>query len=147
MDVARFAEIVGRPFPGGRYLISIDENRRLCHALGTQPALDGTAHPIYAYIATQSGMGLTVGELLTWAECRAADGPMLGTSNTVFHLPLTVDTTYIVRGQIANLTRKKGRSIGTMDLLEFRLSLSRLDGAVVLEIANVWILPRGKSDD
>ena len=147
MDVSRFVDIIGRALPGGDYHISAEENDLLCRTLGTVPAPDGSAHPIYAYIATQSAMGLTVDELLAIAEFQATDGPMLGSVSTNFYSPLTVDATYHVQGYITNLTRKKGKSIGTMDLLEFRLTLSRPGGERVLDIANVWILPRGHADD
>ncbi|MFD2138601.1 hypothetical protein ACFSLT_31060 [Novosphingobium resinovorum] len=42
------------------FTISAEENTALCRSTGIEPAADGTAHPIYYYIATQVAMGKTV---------------------------------------------------------------------------------------
>jgi len=45
------------------YVITAEENRTLCASLGSVAAADGTAHPIYFFIATQVGMGRSVAGL------------------------------------------------------------------------------------
>lgn len=139
-------DIAGHELPGGEFHIGADADRRLCESLYTQPAADGHAHPIWAYIATQSGMGLSVDGLLALCDFDAKDGPMLGSSDTVHHAPLRTGQTYRVAGRIEKLTRKHSRKLGVMDVLDYRLTLSRASGEPVLEVRNTWILPRGPSD-
>lgn len=135
-------DVAGTVLPGGEYRITSEENRRLCEALHTSAAADGSAHAIYAYIATQSGMGLTVDGLLALCEFAAADGPMLGTSNTRYLAPLKTEETYRISGEILGLTRKSSKKLGIIDILEYRLALRRASGECVLEVTNTWILPR-----
>ena len=47
------------------FTISADENAALCKSTGVEPASDGTAHPIYYYIATQVAMGKSVAQVDT----------------------------------------------------------------------------------
>lgn len=134
--------VAGTRLPGGEYRISAEENRALCESLHTTPASDGRAHEIYSYIATQSGMGISVDGLLAICEFDAADGPMLGSSNARYLSALRTDETYRVAGDILSLTRKQSKKLGTMDILEYRLTLSHASGEPVLEVTNTWILPR-----
>ncbi|WP_129774639.1 hypothetical protein [Peristeroidobacter soli] len=134
--------VAGTRLPGGEYRITAEENRTLCEALHTQPASDGRAHEIYSYIATQSGMGLSVDGLLAICEFDAADGPMLGSSNARYLGALRTDETYRVSGEILSLNRKQSKKLGIMDVLEYRLTMTRASGDPVLEVINIWILPR-----
>ena len=134
--------VAGTRLPGGEYRITAEENRALCEALHTKPASDGRAHEIYSYIATQSGMGLSVDGLLAICEFDAVDGPMLGSSNARYLGPLRTDETYRVSGEILSLNRKHSKKLGVMDVLEYRLTMTRASGAPVLEVTNTWILPR-----
>lgn len=134
--------VAGTRLPGGQYRITAAENRALCEALHTRPADDGRAHEIYSYIATQSGMGMSVDGLLAICEFDAADGPMLGSSNCRYLAALMTDETYRVSGEIIALTRKQSKKLGAMDVLEYRLTLSRASAEPVLEVTNTWILPR-----
>jgi hypothetical protein len=134
--------VAGTRLPGGEYRITAEENRALCESLHTKPYSDGRAHEIYSYIATQSGMGVSVDGLLAICEFDAADGPMLGSSNARYLGALRTEETYRVSGEILGLTRKQSKKLGTMDVLEYRLALSRSSGEPVLEVTNTWILPR-----
>ena len=42
------------------FTINSEENAALCRSTGVAPSRDGSAHPIYYYIATQVAMGKTV---------------------------------------------------------------------------------------
>jgi acyl dehydratase len=142
MASGQVPSVAGSVLPGGEYRIASEENRLLCESLHTEPAADGSAHAIYAYIATQAGMGLSVDGLLAMCEFDAADGPMLGSSNSRYLAPLMTDETYRVTGKILSLTRKTSRKLGVIDVLEYRLAMSRRSGERVLEVTNTWILPR-----
>jgi hypothetical protein len=125
------------------YTIDPDENRRLCESMGVAPYPGGQAHPCYYYIATQVAMGLTVAELCAACDFDVAAGPMMATSGARFLKPLMTGEPYLVRGSVTGLTRKASRKLGIMDLLEYRLYLTLRGGETVLEVDNVWVLPRG----
>lgn len=124
------------------FTISGAENAKLCRSVGAEPAGDGTAHPIYYYIATQVAMGKTVAGVCAACDFDVDDGPMMGSSGVRFATPLRVGESYKVTGEILSLIRKKSRKLGVMDVLTYRLRLHTLDGAQVLETDNVWVLPR-----
>lgn len=124
------------------YTISAEENAALCASIGARPAADGTAHPIYFYIATQVGMGQTVGGLCRVCEFDVEEGPMMAGSKVTFQRPLRTGQPYQVTGEIVSLIRKPSRKLGVMDMLEYVLRLSLPDGTPVLSTTNVWVLPR-----
>lgn len=125
----------------GTYVITPEENAALCRSVGAEPASDGTAHPIYYFIATQLGTGPTVDEFLGACDFDVADGPMVLGTAVSFNQPLKVATPYSVKGEFISLTRKQSRRIGVMDLLDYRLLLHDGDD-VVLEVTNTLALPR-----
>ena len=124
-------------------VISAAENAELCAAMGIDPDPNGAAHPSFYFPATQVGMGLSVAELCRACDFDVADGPMLASSSVHFARPLMVDVPYRVRGEIRALTEKSSRKLGRMDLLDYVLRLETLEGALVCETANLWVLPRG----
>jgi hypothetical protein len=124
------------------YVIAIEENRALCESIGVAPANDGSAHPIYFFIATQVGMGMTVAQLCETCEFDVRDGPMMASSKTVFARPLMTRQAYRVGGKILGLTRKLSRKLGVMDMLEYELELALAEGEAVLRTTNIWVLPR-----
>jgi hypothetical protein len=124
------------------YVISAEENRALCESTGVAPAGDGSAHPIYFFIATQVGMGMTVAGLCAACDFDVAEGPMMASSKVTFSRPLMTGQPYRVTGRIVSLVRKPSRKLGVMDMLEYLLELSVPDGTPVLSTTNVWVLPR-----
>lgn len=122
--------------------ISAEENAVLCRSTGVEPAADGSAHPIYFYIATQLGMGKTVAGLCAACDFDLADGPMMGGSRVLFSTPIMTGTPYRVEGEIKGLTRKRSRKMGVMDIMEYELRLMSADGATVVAVTSTWALPR-----
>jgi hypothetical protein len=142
-DLPPAPDVAGTSLDGtDTYVITADQNATLCHSAGVEPATDGSAHPIYYYIATQVAMGKTVAGVCETCDFDIADGPMMGSSGVVFSGALKVDTPYTVRGEITDLVRKRSRKLGVMDVLDYRLRLIDPAGVQVLETANVWVLPR-----
>jgi len=137
-------DVAGTSLDGaGLFTISAEENEALCATVGLEPSSDGSAHPIYYYIATQVGMGKTVAGVCETCEFDVDDGPMMGSSAVKFQVPLMVGQSYKVGGEILSLVRKRSRKLGVMDVLTYRLRLSLPDsGEAVLETDNVWVLPR-----
>ena len=137
------ADVAGTRLDGTRpYAISVEENAALCRSVGIEPAPDGTAHPIYYYVATQVAMGETVAGLCAICDFDVEDGPMMGSSEVRFSAPLRTGSSYAVTGEIVDLVRKRSRKLGVMDVLTYRLRLHDEESACVLETENVWILPR-----
>ena len=99
------------------FTITAEENSALCKSTGVEPATDGTAHPIYYYIATQVAMGKTVAGVCETCEFDVDDGPMMGSSGVRFAEQLMVGQDYKVTGEILSLVRKKSRKLGVMDVL------------------------------
>ena len=124
------------------YAITAEQNAALCRSTGVQPATDGTAHPIYYYVATQVAMGKTVAGVCATCAFDVEDGPMMGSSGVTFAAPLRIGVPYRVTGEIIGLVRKRSRKLGVMDVLDYRLRLHDESGAAVLETTNVWVLPR-----
>jgi hypothetical protein len=145
LDLPPPPRVAGISLAGSQpYVISADENRALCESTGVAPAADGTAHPIYFYIATQVGMGMTVAGLCAACEFDVEDGPMMASSKVSFSRPLITGQPYRISGRIVSLIRKPSRKLGVMDMLEYLLELTLPDGTPVLSTTNVWVLPRRK---
>ena len=143
-DLPPAPDVAGTSLDGTEpFTIDAEDNAALCRSIGIEPAQDGTAHPIYYYIATQVAMGKTVAGVCETCEFDVEDGPMMGSSGVNFSRPLRVGTDYKVTGEILSLVRKKSRKLGVMDVLTYRLRLHPAEGGVaVLETDNVWVLPR-----
>lgn len=137
-------DVAGTSLDGtGTYTIDPVENEELCRSTGVEPAADGSAHPIYYYLATQVAMGKTVAGVCETCEFDVDDGPMMGSSGVRFNGVLKVGETYRVTGEILSLVRKKSRKLGIMDVLTYRLRLHpAAGGEAVAETDNVWVLPR-----
>ena len=137
-------DVAGASLDGTKvFTITAEENSALCASTGVTPASDGSAHPIYYYIATQVAMGKTVAGVCETCEFDVDDGPMMGSSGVKFSEPLMVGQSYKVTGEILSLVRKQSRKLGVMDVLTYRLRLHKeADGTCILETDNVWVLPR-----
>ena len=142
-DLPAPPQVAGISLDGSKpYLISAEENLALCESTGVAPAEDGTAHPIYFYIATQVGMGMPVAGLCAACDFDVEEGPMMASSKVTFSRPLVTGQPYRITSRIVSLVRKPSRKLGVMDMLEYLLELSLPDGTPVLTTTNVWVLPR-----
>lgn len=137
-------DVAGVSLDGTRvFVVTAEQNAELCRSTGVSPATDGTAHPIWYYIATQVSMGKSVAGLCETCEFDVEEGPMMGSSGVRFSAPIMVGTPYKVTGEILSLVRKQSRKLGVMDVLTYRLRLVPAEGGeAILETDNVWVLPR-----
>ncbi len=137
-------DVAGSSLDGTRiFRVSDDDNARICRSTGVEPATDGSAHPIWYYVATQVAMGKTVAGVCETCEFDVDDGPMMGSSGVRFSDPIMVEVDYRVTGEILSLVRKRSRKLGVMDVLTYRLRLHPAAGGdAILETDNVWVLPR-----
>lgn len=134
----------GTTLPEGTFTITAEEDDRVHDVVGGEPAGDGTAHPLWAYIATQRGIGVSVAELCRMADFDVADGPLLGNTEMEYEAPLRVGVEYRVAGEVLDIVRKSGRS-GTFDLMTFRERLLTADGTPVASSTSTFVLPRRSS--
>lgn len=143
MELPPPPDVAGTSLAGDEpFVISAEENRALCATVNAEPATDGSAHPVYYYIATQVGMGQTVAGLCDICEFDVEIGPMMAGSKVNFQRPLMTDQPYFVSGEIQSITRKPSRKLGVMDLMVYELRLVLPDGTPVLSTTNSWVLPR-----
>lgn len=134
------AELVGRPLPAGTFAITEADQAELLSVIGGEAPPDGEAHPLWAYVAPQRGIGIGIAELCALADYDVDDGPMLGSVHLECHAPLRIDVRYDVEGEVISLVRKAGRS-GIFDLLTYRERLVGPAGPVA-QATNTFVLPR-----
>lgn len=127
----------------GTISISAEDDAALCRSTGVEPAGDGTAHPIWFFVASQVGMGRSVAGICEACQFDVNDGPMMTGSRVTFSQPIHTGVAYRVEGEIKGLTRKRSRTLGVMDLMEYELRLvGAEDDRPVLVTTNSWALPR-----
>jgi len=142
MSTAALGHLVGYRLPEGTFTITEHDNRLLSEAVETAAPDDGVAHPAFAYVATQRGVGIGIDEVFRLAECPMDDGPMLGSTDLEFAEPLRIGVAYRVRGEIVDIRRKQGARIGTFDVLTIQEELVDERDVAVAVIRNEFILPR-----
>lgn len=142
-DLPPAPDVAGTSLSGRESVtISSAANADLCRSTGVEPASDGSAHHIWYFIATQTGMGKTVAGLCEACDFDVNDGPLMGGSRVLFQKPIHCDTPYRVEGEIKSIMRKRSRKLGVMDLMEYELRLVSEAGEPVLATINSWALPR-----
>jgi hypothetical protein len=148
MSSAQLAtDLPGTPFPEGEYTIEGWAQLVLAAIMDVPEPADGTAHPLFAYIATQCGIGIGVDGILALGQATAADGPMLASTDIELRRPLRVGESYRVTGGVVGFESKQGRRTGPFDLLRFELKLFGADDDEPASIVtNVFVLPRRSSD-
>jgi hypothetical protein len=142
MSVEGFEQLPGTELQAGSFTISDEENSELVRVLGGPGLEDGAAHPTWAYIATQRGIGVSVAGLCELAGFDVNDGPMLGSTELEYLAPLRTGVEYRVTGEIVGIERKQGRKAGVFDILTFRERLLEPDGGQAAVATNTFILPR-----
>jgi hypothetical protein len=140
MDADELTALIGRKLPEGGYRIEPGESAMLRHAVYAEP--DPQPHPIYAFVAGQGGLGISVDELLELFGTTAAEGPLLGECRLELPGDLEVGQAYRVTGEILDARRKHGRQLGTFDVITFQVELADLGGSVVARCRETFVVPR-----
>jgi hypothetical protein len=141
MTAPGFEALPGSPLPEGSFTITCEDESLVQEVLGGDPAEGGTAHPLWAYIAPQRGIGISIAELCALANFDVNDGPMLGSSRLEYYGEIRVGVPYRIRGEIIDIVRKRG-SIGAFDVLEFREEMLTESAELVASSTSTYILPR-----
>jgi hypothetical protein len=141
MGVPGLEHLPGTELPAGAFTISAEDDARVREVVGGEPAGDGLAHPLWAYIAPQRGVGISVAGICALADFDVDDGPMLGSSELELHGEIRIGEPYTVTGRVLAIDRKRG-SIGTFDVMAFREDLLDAGGELVAVSTSTYILPR-----
>lgn len=141
MSAPGLEHLAGTELPQGTFTITPEEDARVLEVVGGEPLGGGIAHPLWAYIAPQRGIGISVEGICQLADFDVNDGPMLGSSELELHGQLRTDVEYTVTGSVLAIDRKQG-SIGTFDVLAFREDLLDPSGELVAVSTSTYILPR-----
>jgi hypothetical protein len=139
------ADVVGHRYPEGTYTIEPWADRILRDTLGAPLARADEAHPLWGYIAPQSGLGTDIDGILAPVEAKPEEGTMIASSELEFVRDLRVGVTYTASGEISGFERKHGRKTGPFDLFTFFIDLMDPEGVHVLRSTSVWVLPRRES--
>jgi acyl dehydratase len=134
------ADLVGWRLPGGTCRVEGWESLLLHDAVRSPRS--PRPHPIWAFLAPQRGMGLTLAALFEALDCPLDSGPLLGTFGARCVGPLALDVEYEVSGGVTSVRRRTGRVLGTVDEVEVVLDMRRADGAPVLTATYGFLLPR-----
>jgi hypothetical protein len=140
MTVEGHEDLPGTALTPGRVSVTTEDNNELVSILGGHWTRDGL-HPLWGYIAAQTGIGTGIEELCELAGFSIDAGPMLGSIELEFRTQPQAGTDYSVTGEVVDLERKYGRS-GVFDLLTYREQLTGPDGAVAVVVTNTFVLPR-----
>lgn len=142
MELEALEAVVGTTFAGGTHTIEPYEHWLGCDAMAASPQHDDVAHPLFAYIAGLTEMGLSLEQLFQLVGSSSDDGVLFGQTEIEVFTPLRVGTTYAVSGKITSVARKSGRQTGTFDIVTFRLELRTASGTVAAATTNSFIFPR-----
>ncbi|MCE3550443.1 hypothetical protein LWC33_03110 [Pseudonocardia sp. RS11V-5] len=139
-------EILALTIPDGAYEITEERHAGLLrhvHAPELFTTKDGgPAHPIFAHLSTNRGMGWDFPELLEQVGASPADGVVFGGGTFTFSELLTIGERYTIRARMQDVQRKQGRRIGTFDAITLALQVVAPDGAVPVRTTETYIVPR-----
>jgi hypothetical protein len=141
MGVPGLEDLPGTKLAEGSFTVTEEDERQVRQVIGGTSPTDGTAHPLWAYIATQRGIGISIRDLCALADFDVDDGPMLGSTEMEYLQPILLGVSYRVTGEVLDIERKNGRS-GTFDVMSYREELVREDGERVASSTSTFILPR-----
>lgn len=146
VEVPAPEEILALSVPDGAYRVTEERHAGLLrhvHAPETFMTKDGgPAHPIFAHISTNRGMGWDFPELLAHVGASPADGVVFGGGTFAFTELLTIGVDYTIRARMQDVRRKHGRRLGAFDAITLALEVVAPDGAVPVRTTETYIVPR-----
>jgi hypothetical protein len=133
-------DLIGASVPGGTYELAGFEDWILRDTVYADDS--DHAHPIAAFIGVQRGMGVSVSEFFALLRTSIDDGPVLAETTIEIEEDIARDRTYRVEGEVRDVRRKHGATLGDFDLItcEFRLLNDR---TLAARVTNVYAVKRG----
>lgn len=137
--------LAGRHLPGDSFTVEPYEDWLLRDVLLAQKGETGELHPMWAFVALQRSIGITLDELFDL--CRASPDlpPLLGETRIEILAPMAAGQCYSVAADIADVRHKASRRTGSMDVVEVRAEARDTHGILVARLVNAYIFPRGDS--
>ncbi len=142
MVATGYEHLQGHRLDAGTFTVTPEEAEALVGALETSSSEGQNVHPIWAYIATQRGIDVSIAALCALADFDVSDGPMLGSVEITYGAPIRAGLEYRITGEVLGLERKVGRKTGTFDILSYRLVMTDPAQATIATCTNTFILPR-----
>lgn len=142
MIVEGLEDLPGTPLEPGTICLHREDDEALGHVLGQVTAPGAGLHPLWAYIAPQRGIGTSINALCRLAGYSVDEGPMMGSIELELDGAILPEVKYRVEGEVVDIVRKEGRSVGVFDVLTYRERLVSPEGETVVTATNTFILPR-----
>ncbi|MDL5157396.1 MaoC/PaaZ C-terminal domain-containing protein [Actinomycetospora termitidis] len=137
------SSLVGWRVPGGTSRVDGYENLLLHDAV--RAPRSPAPHPIWAFLAPQRGMGLSLGELFDVLGTPLDAGPVLGSFAARLHAPLRLGADHTVTGEVTSVVRRASRVLGPFDEVTLVLELRR--ESPVITATYGFLLPRRDASD
>ena len=131
-------DLVGWRVPGGTSRVEPYENLLLHDAVRSPRS--ARPHPVWAFLAPQRGMGLSLAALFEQWGTPLHAGPVLGSFGARLHAPLAVGVDHRVDGGVTAVTRRTSRVLGAFDEVTLVLELGRNPPIVTATYG--FLLPR-----
>ena len=136
------ASALGRPFPGGSFVIEPWEAFLTADAVAADEITQHSVHPIQSYFAALGAAGVTLDEMFAWCLSAASEGPMLGSTRLELSRALEVGVRYVVDGSFLSVERKRGARAGVFDIAIFELNIRDRDAHLIARTECSLIFPR-----
>lgn len=134
-------KLIGHTLPGGTFTVEDYENWLLCDVLQSAQMQGSVAHPLFAYICANTGIGMSLTNLFALFDATADDGPMQAEVEIGLPGELKTGRSYHVRAAITDVIRKEGRKTGVFDLMTYRIEILDRDDIVAWSKSSI-IFPR-----
>jgi len=135
-------QLVGPELPGRTFTIEPYKQWLTCDVVGSPELTEDVAHPIFAFIASVSAMGVTIDEFFTICHASASDGAVFGECANEYREELRVGSTYQVCGRITDVRRKEGQRAGVFDIVQVEFEISDGAGQVAALCRNSFVFKR-----
>lgn len=143
-------EILAMRVPDGSYEVTEERHAGLMQHIHAPEMFTtkngGAAHPIFAHISTNRGMGWDFPELLEHVGSSPDAGVVFGGGTFEFRELLTIGERYTIRARMQDVRRKQGRRIGTFDAITLALEVVAPSRAVPVRTTETYIVPRRSTE-
>lgn len=131
----------------GRSVADAEGHAALRSAIGAPGGdADRGVHPLYVFVLTQRGMGLSIADFLALCRCDPADGPMLGACEIRVSRAIRLGREYGVEAEITEARRTRGRRLGPFDLVTLEARMLDGEGQETASCSRAYVLPRPEVD-
>lgn len=132
----------GHRLPDGAYTIDAEDHAAFLAAVDGIASRDGHAHPLFGFLATHCGMGLSFREFMELLGTTEDAGAMFGQEALELNRPLRIGETFTVRGLIVEARSTSSQRLGPLDIVTCALELVDADREVACRSRETYVIPR-----